>query len=167
MDVNELLMRARSQVGKKTVYGLGRGTTVGTSPRDETGACDCSAFVCWCLDIRKQQTQFAWLVKLNGGWFNTDGIWWDATNESTGFFEKTDKAEPGALVVFPGKATSKLPGPKIGHVGVISSVGADGSYRIIPCSSSNFKQTGDAIRETLPTMFTPASTIVAWPAAVA
>ena len=166
MDVNEFLTRARGQIGKQTVYGLGRGTTVGPSPRDETGACDCSAFVCWCLDIRKHQTQFAWLVKLNGGWFNTDGMWWDATKETTGFFETVDKPKPGAIVVFPGKATSNLPGPKIGHVGIISSVGADGSYRVVHCSSGNFKQTGDAIRETAPTMFTPASTIVAWPAAV-
>src|SRR3954468_633480 len=117
MTVNELVARARGQVGKKTVYGLGRGTTIGGSPRDETGACDCSAFVCWCLDIRKHQTQFAWLVRLNGGWFNTDGMWWDANKESTGLFERIEGPELGAIVVFPGKATSNSPGPKIGHVG--------------------------------------------------
>ena len=166
MTVNEFLARARGQVGQGTVYGMGRGATLGPSPRDEIGACDCSAFVCWCLDIRKQQTQFAWLVALNGGWYNTDGMWWDATRESTGFFEKIDKPEPGALVVFPGRATSKLAGPKIGHVGVITSVAANGSYKIVHCSSGNFRTTGDAIRETAPTMFTTASTIVAWPAAV-
>lgn len=167
MTVKEFLARVRSQVGQNTIYGLGRGTTVGPSPRDETGACDCSAFVCWCLDIRKRQTQFAWLTRLNHGWFNTDGIWWDATRETTGFFEKIDAPEPGAIVVFPSNAISEQPGPKIGHVAVITSVAADGSFRVVHCSSGNFKKTGDAIRETEPTMFTPASTIFAWPAPVA
>src|SRR5262245_26298751 len=164
MTVKEFLARVSSQVGQNTIYGLGRGTTLGPSPRDETGACDCSAFVCWCLDIRKHQTQFAWLVRLNGGWFNTDGIWWDATKEATGFFEQIDAPKPGAIVVFPGKATSDVAGPKIGHIGVITSVAANGTFRVVHCSAGNFRQTGDAIRETAPTMFTPASTVFAWPA---
>ena len=166
MTVNQFLTRARGQIGRGTAYGLGRGTTLGPAPRDETGACDCSAFLCWCLDIRKRQTQFAWLVTLNGGWLNTDGIWWDATRESTGFFEKIDKPEPGAVVVFPGRATSKVPGPKIGHIGIVTSVAADGNYRVVHCSAGNFKKTGDAIGETAPTMFAQTSMIVAWPAAV-
>ena len=162
MTVNELVARARGQVGKKTVYGLGRGTTLGDSPRDETGACDCSAFVCWCLDIRKRQTQFAWLVKVNGGWFNTDGIWWDATKESTGFFERIEKVRTGAIIVFPGKATSGTPGPKIGHIGIVTAVNDNGTFRVVHCSSGNFKTTGDAIRETPATVFTPSSTVLAW-----
>jgi hypothetical protein len=62
MTVEELLKRARGQVGQKTIYGLGRGSTLGASPKDEKGMCDCSAFVCWCRDIRKRQTQFAFLT---------------------------------------------------------------------------------------------------------
>lgn len=166
MTTNELVARARGQVGKGTAYGLGRGTTVGASPRDELGACDCSAFVCWCLDIRKHQPQFAWLVHVNGGWLNTDGIWWDATRESTGFFAQVDRPIPGAVVVFPGRATSRVPGPKVGHVGLVSRVSDNGAYRIVHCSSGNFRSTGDAIQETAPSMFTPASTIFAWPAPI-
>jgi hypothetical protein len=78
--------------------------------------------------------------ELNGGWLNTDGIWWDATKEATGLFEQIAAPAPGGLVVFPGKATSKTLG--------------------------NFTKTGDAIRETEPTMFKAAATIFARPAGV-
>jgi hypothetical protein len=166
MTTADLIARARRQVGKRTVYGLGRGVTVGESPRDETGACDCSAFVCWCLGIRKRQTNFAWLTNLNGGWYNTDGIWWDAAKESTGFFEQIASPRPGALVVFPGNATSKATGPKIGHIGVVISVSSTGACRVIHCSSGNFKRNGDAIQETAADVFKPPSTIFAWGAMV-
>lgn len=106
------------------------------------------------------------LVKLNGDWFNTDGIWWDATKESTGFFEQIDKPEPGAVVVFPGNATSKTPGPKIGHIGIVTAKLANGSYRVVHCSNGNFRSTRDAIQETPATVFKPSSTIFAWPAPV-
>ncbi|HUQ89168.1 MAG TPA: CHAP domain-containing protein [Vicinamibacterales bacterium] len=166
MKAAELVARARFQVNRATVYGLGRGVTIGESPRDETGACDCSAFACWCLGIRKRQTDFAWLTRLNGGWYNTDGIWWDAAKESTGFFQRIDSPRAGALVVFPGNATSKATGPKIGHVGIVVSVSASGAYRVVHCSNGNFKRAGDAIRETTADVFKPASTIFAWGAMV-
>ena len=166
MTVAELIARAKSQVGQGIAYGLGRGATTGNSPRDETGACDCSAFVCWCLDIRKQQTNFAWLTKLNGGWYNTDGIWWDGAKESTGFFQKIDAARPGSLVVFPSTGTSGVSGPKIGHIGVVTEMLSDGSYRVVHCSNGNFKRTGDAIQETDSAVFKPSSTIFVWGAMV-
>lgn len=166
MTVADLLARARGQLGKKTIYRLGGGSTLGASPRDETGSCDCSAFVCWCLDIRKRQPGFAWLVKVNGGWLNTDGVWWDASKEPTGFFAQIDAPRPGGIVVFPGKATSKVAGPKVGHIGIITTVAASGSYKVVHCSSGNFKTTGDAIQETASTVFTPTSTIFAWAAPV-
>ena len=162
MTATALIKRAKSQIAQGTSYGLGRGATIGSSPRDETGACDCSAFVCWCLGIRKEQTQFAWLTKLNGGWYNTDGIWWDAARESTGFFQQVAAPRAGALVVFPSSKTSKVSSPKIGHIGIVTSVLADGSCRVVHCSSGNFKRTGDAIQETDNAVFKPASTIFVW-----
>jgi hypothetical protein len=167
MTASDFIARARSQIGQSTAYGLGRGTTTGASPRDEIGACDCSAFVCWCLDIRKHQPSFAWLVKLNGGWYNTDGMWWDAGKERTGFFERIAGPRQGAIVVFPSRGLSKTTGPKIGHVGLVTRVGADGSYRVVHCSAGNFRSTGDAIQETASTMFTPPSTLFAWASPIA
>lgn len=70
-------------------------------------------------------------------------------------------------VVFPSNKTSNVTGPKIGHVGVITSVASDGSYKVVHCSNGNFKTTGDAIRETVSKVFTPPSTVFAWAAPVA
>ena len=166
MTVKELLTRTRGQIGKNTIYGLGQGVSQGASPRGETGACDCSAFVCWALDLRKYQPKFGWLVKVNGGWYNTDGIWWDATKENTGFFSRITSPRPGAIVVFPSAATAMMPGPKIGHVGVVTAVGADGRYSVVHCSAGNFRAHGDAIQETASTVFERPATIFAWAAPV-
>jgi cell wall-associated NlpC family hydrolase len=164
VNVAELLKRASSQIGQSTVYRLGGGKTTGESPRDEASSCDCSAFVCWALALRKHQPEFAWLKKVNGGWYNTDGIWWDALKEPTGYFHEIKAPEPGALIVYPSRATSKVAGPKIGHVGVIADVKSGAVSSVIHCSSGNWKKTGDAIRRTAPAgVFDRSSAVrIAW-----
>lgn len=166
MTVAELLKRARAQAKLPTIYGLGRGRTLGPDPRDETGACDCSAYVCWCLDIRKSQPALAWLRNVNGGWYNTDGIWWDATKEATGFFEAIPAPRPGCVVVYPSSAHRDKKTPPIGQIGIVTEVTGN-SYRVIHCSNGNYKNFGDAIRETGPAVFLaqPAATF-AWAAPV-
>jgi hypothetical protein len=165
ITVDELITRARKQAGTGTKYGLGGGKTTGIDPRDERGSCDCSAYICWCLDIRKHQPSLAWLIPVNGGWYNTDGIWWDATKEQTGHFEAIAKPAPGAIIVFPGRGLNK-DGPKIGHVGIVTKVAANGALDVLHCSSGNFRNTGDAIRETKAEVFKQSATVLAWAANV-
>jgi len=165
MTVAELIQRASSQVGKNTVYALGTGSSQGLNPRDERGRCDCSAFVCWCLNLPKHQPQIVWLRNVNGGWYNTDGMWWDTVKETTGFFSPVAAAKVGAIVVYPSK-TIAPGGPSIGHVGLITKVNPDGTYRVIHCSSGNFRNSGDAIRETEATVFNRPSARFAWSAMV-
>lgn len=166
MTATELIARARAQIGQHTVYRLGggKGTPTGEDPRDEAGSCDCSAFACWVLGLQKHQEQFAWLRRLNGGWFNTDGIWWDANRESTGYFNALSAPQLGAVIVYPSRRVSATTGPAIGHVGIVSDVRGTNVRRVIHCSSGNYRRDGDAIAETSPDGIfeRSAATICAW-----
>jgi hypothetical protein len=174
----ELLDRARSQLGRGTVYRYGGGKIIpeGTDCRDELGGCDCSAFACWVFRMRKWQAdELYWLKELNDGWYSTDGIWMDAMgNDSgsfgpayTGNFFRCRLPIVGCAVVYPSAAVSKKKGPRIGHVGIITKVRSRNDYSIIHCSSSNFKRTGDAIQETSGRLFERvSSSIFAWPASM-
>jgi cell wall-associated NlpC family hydrolase len=151
MTPQELVARARAQIGLPTRYVLGGGRTQGEDPRDEAGGCDCSAFVCWCLGLAKYQPQFAWLHQVSGGWLNTAGLWWDAVREKTGYFEQIDAPEVGSIVVYPPAYVVGKKLPKIGHVGIVAEVGDAGlgtGLRVVHCSKGNFTRTGDAIQET-------------------
>ena len=162
----EIVSRARMQIGKKIVYGLGMGdvTVHDDSPADEFNRCDCSAFVCWCLKLNKRQP-FRWLKDINSGWYNTAGIWWDAVMERTGFFTVIARPEPGNVIVYPphslvlyaigkGFVMSTIDYPEIGHVGIISEVTEDDRVnKVIHCSLGNFTKYKDAVAETAPTAF--------------
>lgn len=184
MTVDELLARARAQVGHKArslqepqageraIYQLGAGALDPSAPHPwgegEDGACDCSAFSCWCLGVSKLQRGFRWLVQLNGGWLNTDGIWTDAQHES-GFFERLERPLVGCALVYPSAKVAKLPGtPPIGHVGIVTALDAQGrAAKVIHCSSGNYRKTGDAIQETDATVFSRVgATLAAWCATV-
>lgn len=165
----DVVVRARAAADIPHVkYRLGGGKQHprGADPLDEQRSADCSAFAMWCLGEPKLQ-KFAWLVKFNGGWFNTDGICYDALAESTGIFSRVLDPEPGDLVVYPSSHSvggwmrkflaqdvkpAKL--PKIGHVGVISEVvwepgdAAHKASRVVHCSHGNETQRGTAIHET-------------------
>ena len=167
MSGSEIVARARAQIGRKIVYQLGSGdvTAHDDSPADEFNRCDCSAFVCWCLKLNKRQS-FNWLKIINGGWYNTAGIWWDAVMERTGFFNVVEKLEPGDIVVYPphslvlyairqGFLVPDVNYPKIGHVGIISAVKDDEAEKIVHCSSGNYRLSRftDAVAETSPAIF--------------
>jgi cell wall-associated NlpC family hydrolase len=157
MDVEDALARAKSMIGKATKYKLGAGGLVpaAASPVNLDGACDCSGFVCWCLRMSRQTSHPAY-VHFNGGWINTDAIVFDA-GSAVGFFSRLDAPRVGALFVYPSGGTPK----HVGHVGIISVAGA--TTKVIHCSSGNYKKTGDAIQETVPTVFTAnPNTIIAW-----
>lgn len=153
MTVQELIQRARAAAEKPTKYSLGSGATyTAPHPAGDDGACDCSGFVAWALGYARYQPGLAWLVKLNGGWVNTDGIVSD-TMQPTGLYEPRSKAAPGAIVVYPSQGYalrylfSSARGPKIGHVGIVTSLNKNG-YSVIHCSAGNFRKFGNAIAET-------------------
>ena len=155
MKAEELVDRAWSQCGLPTKYRMGGGKIVpeGDTCHDERGSADCSAFVDWCLGLRKYQgSTHTFLKALNGGWLNTDGIWWDAVMTGVGFFEETlSGPELGAAVVYPAKwvlkTADQLHGwnPKVGHVGVVTGLDP---LRVVHCSNSNWRGEKDAIGET-------------------
>lgn len=172
MTVSDLLARALSQAGNETEYVLGGGrqTPDGGDCRDENGGSDCSAFVCWALGIPKA-APFAWMRRVNGGWYNTDGIWWDALHERTGLFSVC-KPAVGAVVVYPSSWMSRRHAgvkglaPKIGHVGIVTEVRAGEISRVLHCSAGNFRRTGDAIQETGPEVFRAPAVATAWCATI-
>jgi len=165
----QILKRARLCIGADIGYALGGGSSDPRSetPADETDNCDCSAFVCWVLGLKKF-SPFAWLRHVNGGWLNTNGIYWDARFERTGIFEwvrhgMVDGAEwkdeiwPSDVIVYPGSSThfpkpiGKV--PKIGHVGIVSGVSENEATSVIHCSAGNDRKYGYAIAETGATVF--------------
>lgn len=180
MTVDELLERARSQIGLGTVYRMGGGKIVpfGADCRDELGGCDCSAFVCWALRIRKYQGgEFWWLAELNDGWLNTDGIWLDARGDgmmpkpasplTTGNFTQISEPSPGCIVVYPAEHIARVPGSKAGHAGIVTQVQDVTRWQVIHCSLGNYRLSRDAIQETDPEVFLRnRSTLFAWPASV-
>lgn len=148
MRRDDIVAKARSAIGHGTLYRLGAGAPQSSPhPWDETGACDCSGFVCWVLGLSRYQSLLAFLRPLNGGWLNTDGILCDALNP-TGYFEPAPAALPGDLIVYPSswfakKAGLGRGGPRIGHVGVVTGVDL-----VVHCSSGNYRSYQDSIRET-------------------
>jgi hypothetical protein len=79
---------------------------------------------------------------------------------STGFFRQLEKPIRGCLVVYPRQS----PKPKIGHVGIVTSVDAGGTTvaGVLHCSSGNAKHNKTAICDTPPTVFKTPKTIYAW-----
>lgn len=154
MTPGELIERARGQQARHIAYRLGGGKQIpyGEDCCDEQGSCDCSSFVCWCAGLRKYQNrELWWLHNLNGGWLNTDGIWYDASpSHSTGHFE-TCEPQVGSIIVYPASWVSdptRTPKIKVGHIGIVSDVRNGVASKVIHCSSGNYRKHGDAIQET-------------------
>lgn len=172
MTVSEMIIRARGAVGMRTRYSLGSGASFrAPHPAGDDGACDCTGYVAWVLGYPRYQPFFSWLVDLNGGWMNTDGIVVDI-QKGSGLFEWRRAPQRGVIVVYPSLHYAKLHlgyhngGPGIGHVGIVTEVdGAD--YMVLHCSASNFREGGDAILETSGKVFEKRSyRCFAWSAAV-
>ena len=148
MRRDEIVEKARGAIGHGTLYRLGAGAPeTAPHPWDEAGACDCSGFVCWVLGISRFQPHLQFLKSLNGGWMNTDGMYYDASLPA-GLFSPEASPEHGSLIVYPSHSYAKKvglngSGPRIGHVGILTD-----NRTVIHCSSSNFKLRGDAIEET-------------------
>ena len=146
MTPDQVLTRARSAIGHKCAYRLGRGgmrpETLG--PWDEIG-CDCSGFVAWCLGISRFVTPKHPLYGVfDGAWLETTKIFRDATAASPGAFITIpwEHSSASDLLVYPDGPQGQ------GHIGVVGSSDEGRPMTVIHCSSGNFKTLGDAIQET-------------------
>ena len=112
--VDEVLTRARSQIGLGIRYKLGGGAIRASrhTCADGAGACDCSAFACWALGIDKQGS-YPFLVPAGqpvepgNQWYGTDNIWNDSVHIALGVFSKIEEPVPGCLVLFPAQRASR------------------------------------------------------------
>jgi len=144
MNPDQALQRARDMVGKGTVYHLGRGGFDPSKPlwsADRTA--DCSGFVAWAIGVPRE------LPPGSNRWLQTTTYWNGGGAAGEGLFDQAsfERAAPGDILVFPDV------GDKQGHMGLVSAVGSDAPALVIHCSSGNFRNTGDAIRETDWTLF--------------
>lgn len=155
MTPEQAVARARSMIGKGIRYKLGRGgiDPTGATPATPDGYCDCSGFACWVLGVSRK-TDHPLYLKFNQGWINTDAIVADVKTP-VGLFSPT-VARPGALIVYP------RAGKGVGHVGIVTKVVNGKPELVVHCSSGNFKTSGDAVRETPPTVFNGPATVFAW-----
>jgi hypothetical protein len=148
MKKTDILNRAKKAVTESVArYKLGTGGFNPSAPLPESkqGYCDCSGFVSWCLN-EKRQTSNKFLMSINGGWIETTAVVKDAKSPD-GMFTKVDKPEPGDLAVWGDNKGRQ------GHIGVVSEAVVGVATKIIHCSSGNFKKTGKAIQETDAEMF--------------
>jgi hypothetical protein len=156
MTADELLLRARSQIGIGTRYKLGAGGFSGATPAPGGGGghasdeCDCSGFVTWALGMSRHTRNEYYTLKLGTEWISTVSMFEDC-GDSAGLFLSVDIPVPGCIIVYPDGAL----GPKRqGHVGIVSRV-VDGEVAaIIHCSAGNFRSGGDAIAENLDATWT-------------
>ena len=141
----EVLARSRAAIGRGTTYKLGAGGRL-SNPGVGTEL-DCSGFVAVVLGVDRYLEK--WLPHYEGGdWLETTTLVRDALS-SWGFVSAVPwpDAKPGDLLVWGDRGKGQ------GHVGVVATCGPDGPKTVVHCSSGNFKQTGDAIRETGAGMF--------------
>jgi hypothetical protein len=144
--MSTVLGRARAACGRPIAYKLGMGGMKPTreTPGNSDGQCDCSGFVAWCLGISRQ-TSNAFYRQLNGGWIETTAVVADALKPG-GIFSRVDAPQPGDVLVW---GDRRVNGRTVqGHIGIVAAVAGDRATRVIHCSSSNFRNTGCAVRET-------------------
>ena len=166
MDVDTILLRARSALGKKTRYDLGGGMPDRAAAAWPDGAAtDCSGFVAWCLRFRRK-VDHPLYKKINGGWFETTAVHADGL-ATTGFFTKLLKPTPGAIVVYPDYVDA-AGRHREGHIGIVTQVKPNGIgvaavQSVIHCSAGAWKTKKDAVQETAPTAWTARQdAIVVW-----
>jgi len=156
MDVQTLLTRAQSALGKNTKY---RSPGVvpplaGASWPASGAATDCSGFVTWCLRISRQ-TDNPFYVKQNGGWLDTAAIYADGL-ATVGFFEALDVPRPGSMLVYPDYVGADGRHHD-GHIGIVLDAngghGSEAVTRIIHCSLGASNALGDAVQVTPPAIW--------------
>ncbi len=146
MTPDEIVARARSAIGRPTVYKLGKGGRKPDAPHpaDANGQCDCSGAVAWFLGLDRYQPG-----KVSGDWLSTSSMVREAT--AGRLFRVVVDPEPGDVVVYGDYVKDGI--RRQGHCGIVVAAPAQclpdvwSSIRVVHCSSGNSKR-GDAIQET-------------------
>ena len=137
----QTLDRAKSALGLKTVYKLGKG---GFDPtKAMTASCDCSGFVAWAIGIPRE------LPPGSNKWLATDNYYSGGKPVKAGLFSQVaiDKTKPGDLLVYPDKGGNQ------GHIGIVTQIKSGAPSLVIHCSRGNYKKFDDAIQVTGPDVF--------------
>jgi hypothetical protein len=138
---DEAIDRARSALGKKTEYKLGKG---GMNPKLATPSvknqCDCTGFLAWAFGISRHLKDNPYYIQLNGGWFETTAIFKDV-NSPNGIFTRLDAPRVGAIAVYGDSGGSQ------GHIGLITEVSGGKVKKVIHCSLSAWNNQKDSIQE--------------------
>jgi hypothetical protein len=111
MDLDTLIARARSGLGKNTKYespGVTPPLSAATWPASGAKN-DCSGYMAWCLRISRAVNHPKY-QQINGGWFETTAIHAEIAN-SWGFFDQLDTPKIGAFVAYPDKADTMATSP--------------------------------------------------------
>jgi len=144
MTLDEVLDRAKSAIGRKCVYELGRGgfDEHAPWPWDYERKCDCSGCVAWDIG-QSRHTTHPWYQDFNGGWLSTEAIMRDC-GVPYGMFNPVpwEQAKPGHLIVYGNQKGHH------GHVGIVSALDEFGPVKAVHCSLGNWREDGDAIMET-------------------
>lgn len=149
--LREVLHRARSFVGKGCRYRLGAGgrSRFLPDPWDELQQCDCSGFVAGVLEVDRYLPNTPWYDDQLGQWLETTAIVRDA-HSPFGFWDPVSRllVQPGHVIVYGDRDGRQ------GHIGFVSRVTPEHEVAaVIHCSAGNDRNTGDAIRETDPSVF--------------
>jgi len=178
-EVQNVLSRATSMVGRGTIYWAGSG---GLDPSAASPAQTLAIGRQWPTLAPEEQAKLRPLAEAAGldvddpalvapacdcsgfvcwalgisrhpepqRWINTDSIWGDATSSGLQF-RKIERATLGCLVVYPQAGS----GEKFGHIALVTEVTQGGrAARIVHCSAANLGSVPpDAIKITTPEAF--------------
>lgn len=153
MTPADAIARARGQIGRGTVYVLGKGGMKPDAdrPSDAAWGCDCSGFAMWALG----RSRFD-----GNEWWDTSKIHADAMTHPAGklfTFHTWAEAKPGDTLAWGDHAGHQ------GHIGLVTECDTEGPSKVAHCSHVNYKATNDAIAETDPGIFKANYAIVARP----
>lgn len=147
MTRKQVVDRARSAIGRPTIYSLGAG---GRAPqlRLPDVKLDCSGFVAWAMGVDRYLPNGAIPHLPGGDWLECSNVYEDAKTP-LGFAAEVpwNLVMPGDVLVWPDR------GDKQGHIGIVTLSNELGPIAVIHCSAGNYRNDGDAIQETDATLF--------------
>jgi hypothetical protein len=140
-STQQTMNRAHSVLGQKTIYKLGKGGFDPTKPL--TKECDCSGFIAWAIGIPRE------LPPGSDKWLSTDEYWAGGKPTKPGLLTQVqmNAAEIGDIIVYPDSNGHQ------GHIALVNQTTLGMPALIIHCSNGNYKNFGDAIRITTPSVF--------------